>query len=154
MVDLARAGLSPILTVRSVYLAFLLVTLSLAAGSVAWADANMTTYTYKKVGGLEIRADVYRDPAMKPDRRPVLMWIHGGALIMGGRGNRPRFAPALSAAGIVMVSIDYRLAPETRLPEIIGDVGDAYRWIHERGPDLLEPTRNGSRSPAVRPGAI
>ena len=38
-----------------------------------------STYTYKTVGDLEIKADVYR-PA-DDVRHPVLMWIHGGALI-------------------------------------------------------------------------
>ena len=32
----------------------------------------------------------------------------------------------------VVVSLDYRLAPETKLPEIISDVEDAFRWL--RGP--------------------
>ncbi len=111
--------------------------------SVGRADIAVTTYTYKKVGGLEIKADVHRDAASKPGPLPVLLWIHGGALMMGGRENGPRFEPALLAAGFLMVSIDYRLAPETRLPGIIDDVEDAYRWIHERGPKLFgaDPNR-------------
>ena len=41
------------------------------------------TYTYKTVGNLEIQADVYR-PA--DDRiRPVVVYIHGGALMTGSR---------------------------------------------------------------------
>ena len=47
------------------------------------------TYTYKTVGNLEVKADVYLphvDGAAGSHRRPVLLWIHGGALIMGDRG--------------------------------------------------------------------
>src|SRR5262249_52216083 len=32
---------------------------------------------------------------------------------------------------------DYRLAPEVKLPEIIADIDDAFRWLRERGPKLL-----------------
>jgi acetyl esterase/lipase len=33
------------------------------------------------------------------------------------------------AGGFHVVSIDYRLAPETRLPEILEDIKDAWRWL-------------------------
>jgi acetyl esterase/lipase len=47
------------------------------------------------------------------------------------------------ARGYAVVSIDYRLAPETKLPELIGDVEDAFRWVRERGPALfhVDPDR-------------
>ncbi len=37
----------------------------------------------------------------------------------------------------MLVSIDYRLAPETKLPFIIEDLRDAYSWVHENGPRLF-----------------
>jgi acetyl esterase/lipase len=94
------------------------------------------TYVYKRVGNLEIQADVYR-PAGDA-LCPVLLWIHGGALIMGDRGgvDRRLRAPLLKA-GYAIVSIDYRLAPETKLPQIIEDLRDAYTWLHDAGPKLF-----------------
>ena len=47
------------------------------------------TYTYKTVDGLKIQADVYRADDEKV--RPVLVWVHGGALIMGGSPRRERW---------------------------------------------------------------
>jgi N-acyl-D-amino-acid deacylase len=41
------------------------------------------TYVYKKVGDLEIKADVYR--YSNEHVRPAVVWIHGGALIIGHR---------------------------------------------------------------------
>ncbi|OGO15786.1 MAG: hypothetical protein A2Z14_00525 [Chloroflexi bacterium RBG_16_48_8] len=41
------------------------------------------TYTYKTVQGCEIQADVYRMP--DDVIRPVILWLHGGALIFGDR---------------------------------------------------------------------
>ncbi|MGH9361454.1 MAG: alpha/beta hydrolase, partial [Thermoanaerobaculia bacterium] len=75
---------------------------------------------------------------------PVVVWIHGGALINGHREGVPRWLKdEVLQAGWALVSIDYRLAPETQLPHIIADVEDALRWIHERGPDLFhaDPAR-------------
>jgi acetyl esterase/lipase len=42
-----------------------------------------------------------------------------------------------------VVSIDYRLAPETKLPAIIEDLQDAYGWLRQRGPKLfrIDPDR-------------
>lgn len=91
------------------------------------------TYTYKTVGELPIKADVYRLPG--DEVRPVIVWIHGGALIVGQRGGpnieqRKRYLNA----GYVIVSIDYRLAPETKLAGIIEDVKDAFKWVRTKGP--------------------
>ncbi|MCH2213100.1 MAG: alpha/beta hydrolase [Fuerstiella sp.] len=97
---------------------------------------SVTTHTYKTVGDLEIKADVHR---ADDDRlRPVVVWIHGGALIMGHReGFNTRVRTAMLESGYCLVSIDYRLAPETQLPEIIEDIEDAFTWIHKQGPKLF-----------------
>jgi len=105
----------------------------------------METYTYKTVANCTIKADVYRTVAGRSPR-PVVMAIHGGALIMGGRYpiQMDLFEPLLNRE-FVTVSIDYRLAPETKLPEIIKDVQDAFRWVRESGPKLFgaDPKRIG-----------
>jgi acetyl esterase/lipase len=94
------------------------------------------TFAYKTIGDCEIHADVYGDPVGPP--RPVIMWIHGGALIMGRRDNlTPEPRDLYLAAGYTVVSIDYRLAPETKLPAILEDVEDAFRWVRAAGPELF-----------------
>jgi acetyl esterase/lipase len=97
---------------------------------------RLMTFAYKRVGKLDIQTDVYRPASDAPC--PVLLWIHGGALIMGDRGgvDRRLRSPFLKA-GYAIVSIDYRLAPETKLPQIIEDLRDAYTWLHDRGPKLF-----------------
>jgi acetyl esterase/lipase len=95
-----------------------------------------TTYTYKTAGNLPIQADVYRSPDTAP--RPVILWLHGGALIFGHRGNLPEWqARQYVDAGYAVVAADYRLAPESKLPEILDDLKDAWLWVRERGPSLF-----------------
>lgn len=101
------------------------------------------TFTYKIVGDCEIKADVHgvADGA----RRPVIIFIHGGALIGGSRSGFPIIIEMLTNAGYTVVSIDYRLAPETKLKSIIEDICDAFRWVREEGPALfnIDPDRIG-----------
>lgn len=110
----------------------LLLILALAPDT-ALAQAAKTktvkkTYTYKKVGDLKIQLDVHR---IDDDKiRPVAISIHGGALMNGGREGMGRTQKELLREGYCVVSIDYRLAPETKLPEIIADVEDAFSWVH------------------------
>ena len=46
-------------------------------------------------------------------------------------------------AGYTIISIDYRLAPHTKLQQIIEDLEDAYRWVRADGPKLfrIDPNR-------------
>jgi len=91
---------------------------------------------YKKAGGCEIKADVFgpADSAVAP----AAVWIHGGALIMGSRrlAQNNGVLRALLDAGFRVVSIDYRLAPETKLPAIIEDVQDAFQWVRAQSREL------------------
>jgi acetyl esterase/lipase len=103
------------------------------------SQASPKTYVYKNAGGCEIKADVYgSDPSVT---KPAIIWIHGGALIFGSREAPPEW---LNPDGrYVVISIDYRLAPETKLPAIIEDIQDACRWVREQGPKLfhIDPKR-------------
>ena len=100
------------------------------------STASVKTFVYKRVHNIEVHADVYR--LQGNDRRPVILWLHGGALIFGGRGMLPADErEQFLRAGYVVVAIDYRLGPETKLPEILRDVEDSYRWIQEKGPTLF-----------------
>jgi acetyl esterase/lipase len=95
-----------------------------------------TTHTYKTAGKLEIKADVYRPADDKV--RPVVVWLHGGALIMGSRKHVPSdLLDLCRAEGLALVSFDYRLAPEVKLPAIIDDVRDAFAWLRKEGPKRL-----------------
>src|SRR5262249_53414613 len=76
--------------------------------------------------------------------RPVVVWIHGGALISGNRKSVPQNLLELCRdEGYALVSIDYRLAPEGKVPEIVADVEDALRWPRRDGAEQcsLDPDR-------------
>jgi dipeptidyl aminopeptidase/acylaminoacyl peptidase len=94
---------------------------------------SKATYIYKRVGDLSIEADVYRPAGSR--RCPVVVWIHGGALINGYRDSVPEWLlGACQESGFTLVSVDYRLAPETQLLEIVRDIEDFFRWVRAQGP--------------------
>ena len=101
------------------------------------------TFTYKVIDDCAIKADVYR----KEDStiQPVIVFIHGGALIGGCRSDAITIIQMLANAGYTVVSIDYRLAPETKLKNIILDIRDAFGWVREEGRALfnIDPNRIG-----------
>jgi len=117
---------------RRIRLLLLTGLLAFASPPVESAPISKQTFTYKRVGDLEIKLDVYRyDDKLA---RKVAVWIHGGALINGGRqGVSARVKRDMLNAGYVLVSLDYRLAPETKLPGIIEDLEDAFEWIRKHG---------------------
>ena len=95
------------------------------------------TYIYKTAGDHQILADVYQRPS--DILKPAILFIHGGALIMGNRTwLDPIQTDRYLNAGYTLISIDYRLAPQTKLIQIVEDLEDAYRWVRLEGQNLLQ----------------
>ncbi|OLS16401.1 MAG: hypothetical protein RBG13Loki_0029 [Promethearchaeota archaeon CR_4] len=88
------------------------------------------TIVYKTVESSSILADLYWEESAKP--LPILIYLHGGALMMGSRKliNQDQLLKYL-AAGYMVIALDFRLIPETKLPDIIEDVKDAFQWIRK-----------------------
>lgn len=94
------------------------------------------SFMYKRVQDCPLHAEVYRTE--DSERKPGIIWLHGGGLIFGNRHMLPLEQMKLYlAAGYTIISVDYRLAPETKLEAIIADVQDAYHWVRNQGADLL-----------------
>jgi acetyl esterase len=61
---------------------------------------------------------------------PVLVWIHGGGWVIGSPVESQATARDLAAgAGCIVVSLDYRLAPEHKAPAALDDCIAATRWV-------------------------
>ncbi|KAH7136177.1 beta-ketoacyl synthase domain-containing protein [Dendryphion nanum] len=100
--------------------------------------ATIETVVYKKIGDLEVHADVYCpiDPPAK--KLPIALMIHGGSHILFSRKDiRPAQTRLLLEQGFLPVSLDHRLCPETRLVEgPMVDVCDALYWSRHTLPYL------------------
>ena len=73
-----------------------------------------------------------------PDRR--ILYIHGGSWVSGSLAGYRAFLSRVSqAAGAVVLSVDYRLAPEHIFPAGLEDCVQAYQWMRENGPEGKGP---------------
>ena len=80
---------------------------------------------------------------------PVCMWFHGGGWIYGSVDSNDATCRALAnAAGAIVVSVDYRLAPENKFPVPFDDSYVLRRRGRLRTRRRSAATRRGWRSRA------
>jgi acetyl esterase len=76
-------------------------------------------------GALPVR--IYEPDAARPT--PVLVYFHGGGWVVGSIESHDGVCAELARlAGVVVVSVAYRLAPEAPYPEPVDDAVAATRW--------------------------
>ena len=85
-------------------------------------------------GGL-IPVRVYRPSAASP--LPALIYFHGGGFVLGGLDMVDRTCRAMAnASGCVVISVDYRLAPEHPFPAAADDAFAATQFVAEHAADF------------------
>jgi len=68
---------------------------------------------------------------------PVLLYMHGGGWVVGSIATHDPFCRLLcEAAGIQILSIDYRLAPEYPFPAALNDTLAAWHWLVEHANEI------------------
>lgn len=74
---------------------------------------------------------------------PLLVFLHGGGFVVGSLTTHDGFCRRLSQdAGVHVLSVDYRLAPEHKAPAAGEDSFAAYRWALENAAELgADPDR-------------
>src|SRR5947208_8773689 len=84
---------------------------------------------------------IYR-PRGATDRRPGLLYIHGGGFCLGSVQMENAGAVQLAhALGVVVVSVEYRLAPEHPYPAGLEDCYAALQYLAQL--DIVDPARLG-----------
>jgi acetyl esterase len=84
----------------------------------------------------EIPARVYA-PSAATTPRPAVAYFHGGGWVQGDLETHHGLCARLSKhAGVLVVAVDYRLAPEHKFPAAVEDCLAAYRWLRTKGRDV------------------
>lgn len=133
-------------------------TVTLTAESLAELRARELPLPPVADGGVDLDRRAVPGPAGAPDimlhiYRPrdaagplgCIYHIHGGGYV-GGAAKEVEFLlrPLAAAAGCVIVSVDYRLAPETVFPGAIDDCYAGLAWTFTHAADLgVDPARIG-----------
>ncbi|MGA1835430.1 alpha/beta hydrolase [Herbiconiux sp. 11R-BC] len=81
------------------------------------------------------RCQVYRPAGADPQERlPVVLYFHGGGFTVGSSEDTDYLARRIARdAGVLVVSANYRLAPEHPFPTPLDDAMDVYRWLRGDG---------------------
>ena len=86
----------------------------------------------RSAGGIPVR--VYRPHS---GELPALVYFHGGGFVTGSITSHDNLCRHLAnGADCVVVSVDYRLAPEHPFPAAAEDCSDATHWLAEHGKEL------------------
>jgi acetyl esterase len=122
----------------------IVVLLLLIAWNPVAADTNQieirSNLVYRQVGGQNLALDAYLPMAALPAGTPVpttarsvVVVIHGGGWVGGDKADEHReyISRALAQDGFVVISVNYRLAPDHVFPAAIDDVKAAIAWLRQ-----------------------
>jgi acetyl esterase/lipase len=98
--------------------------------------------TFAGFDGYEVTASVYTRPG-RTGTGPGIYYVHGGGMIFGDRHGGPSaFADLILEHGAVVVSVEYRLAPEHPDPAPVEDAYAGLVWTADHLDELgIDPDR-------------
>jgi acetyl esterase/lipase len=140
-----RRNLSHIWTAIIVLAATALTTGSQAqAASTPQSATVQRNITYCTTGGVDLKMDIYPPAAGSKAPAPVVVYVHGGSWVSGDKAEIGLGAVDLNARGYLVVSVNYRLAPQYKWPAQIEDVKCALRSLRAHASAYnIDPNRIG-----------
>ncbi|HCI81291.1 MAG TPA: esterase [Ktedonobacter sp.] len=123
------------------------------SASASTTSYSLRTVTYCSPGNDPQLMDIYTPSSSKNTAMPLVEMVHGGGWTGGVRGGLDSIGPlpevpaamlGLLAAGFVVTSIDYRLAPQFKFPDNIEDVKCSIRYLRANANQYhIDPNRIG-----------
>ena len=117
-------------------------TLSIAEGRAALLRQAVLAGGTQKIGSVrtlkvgDLPARLYI-PTGAPAFGPLLVFLHGGGFIYGDLASHDSACRVLAeSAGVRLLAIDYRLAPEHPFPAAYDDALAAFDWAHEHAAEI------------------
>ena len=91
-------------------------------------------------GPLPVR--IYHPPG-RSGVSPAIVWFHAGGCTIGGLHTNHSWCTVLAErAGVLVMSVDYRLAPEHPFPAAVDDALASYQWVIDNADGLgVDPFR-------------
>lgn len=128
---------------------YLLPLLTLASVLHAADAPPPDEHVYKTAGGRALKLTIVRPPDWKAtDRRPAMVFFHGGGWVGGGPTQFARHSEYLATRGMVCVPVQYRLlSNKDKEPPLVcvQDAKSAMRWVRSHAAELgIDPNRIGA----------
>ncbi|MCB1955990.1 MAG: alpha/beta hydrolase [Rhodocyclaceae bacterium] len=114
-----------------------MVKLQDAFGPDAPAVASVTEVPMRS-GDHVLLGRAYRPLGARPDQPlPVIIYLHGGGWCIGSVDTHDGLCRELcNVSGVMVLSLDYRLAPEHPFPAAFEDVLACVGWVERHGPEI------------------
>lgn len=112
---------------------------AMAAGNVPLeqTDVSIEVLAIQGYDGEDIKIRVYKPTKEIEGKLPGFLWIHGGGYVLGtAEADDALCVNIVNTADCVVVSVDYRLAPEHPYPTPIEDCYSALCWLVNNADDL------------------
>ena len=90
-------------------------------------DVETTDLVYLEHESGSLEATIYQPQGEGP--YPGLLDVHGGRWFLNDRSSDEHMNLALASSGIVVVAVDFRLAPQHPYPAQVSDTNYATRWM-------------------------
>lgn len=87
--------------------------------------------TYVRYSKRVLQLDLYLPKSASPQKKPGIVFVHGGGWRAGFRTNFTPMAIGMAERGYVAATISYRLSPEAKYPAAIHDAKAAIRWLRK-----------------------
>jgi acetyl esterase len=89
------------------------------------------SYGYKRVAlDADVSIGIFNPSKDDSSLSPVLLWFHGGGFVEGSvHADRKNCFTLSQLSGYLVVSVDYRLAPEHPFPAAVNDSSKALHWV-------------------------
>lgn len=107
------------------------------------ASIRITEQFIDDADGNNMLVKIYEPAQRGKDALPALLWIHGGGYVLGHPSGEDGMCQSfVQAANCVVISPDYRLAPEHPFPAPIEDCYAALKWVANNKDSLnIDTTR-------------
>ncbi|WP_433532859.1 alpha/beta hydrolase [Micromonospora sp. CA-263727] len=108
---------------------------------IRWAGHHLLrAYRVDGVTVRDVRDGAARIRVYEPEVRrstAAVLWVHGGGLVIGSAKQDDRLCGETAARlGVVVVSAEYRLAPEAPFPAALDDAEAAWSWLQGNAASL------------------
>lgn len=121
-------------------------TMSPQAARAAYSALRSTT-NIEEVGSVEdrqipgphgnIRIRIYKPLKVDSEKLPILVFYHGGGWVIGNLDTHDAACRTLTnGAECIVVSVDYRLAPEHKFPVAVEDAFAALEWVADHAEEI------------------
>ena len=112
---------------------------TLGAGTPSEGDVEVVDFTAPSSDGHAVALRMYK-PSTAPE--VLVVYVHGGGLVGGSLDGSDHICRRYAAeAGVVVISVGYRLSPESQFPSAVDDCVTAVRWAVEHARERVPGAR-------------